>query len=126
MAAKIGQTKVLMKPFRQLLEWISNPAFKEDPNCNILRQQLDDPWENNEYPRKKSVIKRTIFFIYEACLSQYTQGVQERLDSVEQTLPEILEVIRGAAMLNPIIELLPMRLDCEARYPSPNDIKSVK
>jgi hypothetical protein len=42
---------------------------------------------------------------------------------LEKTLEKVIEIIRRAAMLNLSVELLTLRLGCEARYPGSKDIK---
>lgn len=125
MPVKINQSEALIQNFRQIIEWINKPSMIEDENCDILRKQLDDLQKENRYPEIENVIKRSIFFVYEACLAGYNKDVAERLESLQSTLTEVIEIIRKARINNPIVELITLRLECETRYPRPHDIKQM-
>ena len=123
MPVKINQSEALIQNFRQIIEWINKPSMIEDENCDILRNQLESLQKENRYPEIENVIKRSIYFVYEACLAGYNKDVAERLDSLQLTLSKVIEIIREARINNPIVELITLRLDCETQYPRPNDIK---
>ena len=125
MPVRINQSEALIQNFRQIIEWINKPSMIEDENCDILRKQLDGLTNNNRYPEIENVIKRSIYFVYEACLAGYNNDVAERLESLQLTLTKVIEVIREARINNPIVELLTLRLECEEQYPGPNDIKQM-
>ena len=125
MPVKINQSEALIQNFRQIIEWINKPSMIEDENCDILRKQLYDLQKENRYPEIENVIKRSIFFVYEACLAGYHKDVAERLENLQSTLTKVIEIIRAARINNPIVELITLRLDCEIQYPRPNDIKKM-
>ena len=125
MPVRINQSEALIQNFRPIIEWINKPYMIEDENCDILRKQLDGLRNNNRYPEIENVIKRSIYYVYEACLAGYNNDVAERLESLQLTLTKVIEVIRGTRINNPIVELLTLRLECEEQYPGPNDIKQM-